>query len=55
MKSEYDFSNARKNPYASQLIKQITIRLDQDSRRQTISMRALLLLLSSKIFSHRKP
>lgn len=31
MKKEYDFSNARKNPYASQLKKQITIRLDADS------------------------
>ena len=31
MRKEYDFSQARKNPYASQLKKQITIRLDQDS------------------------
>jgi predicted DNA binding CopG/RHH family protein len=31
MKKEYDFSKARKNPYASQLKKQITIRLDEDS------------------------
>ena len=31
MKKEYDFSNALKNPYASQLKKQITIRLDEDS------------------------
>ena len=31
MKKEYDFSQARKNPYASQLKKQITIRLDEDS------------------------
>jgi uncharacterized protein (DUF4415 family) len=31
MKKEYDFSNARKNPYAAQLKKQITIRLDEDS------------------------
>jgi predicted DNA binding CopG/RHH family protein len=30
MKKEYDFSKARKNPYASQLVKQITIRLDED-------------------------
>jgi len=28
MKSNYDFSNARKNPYAAKLKKQITIRLD---------------------------
>lgn len=31
MREEYDFSNARKNPYATQLKKQITIRLDEDS------------------------
>lgn len=28
MKNEYDFSNARKNPYAKKLKKQITINLD---------------------------
>ena len=31
MRKEYDFTAARKNPYASQLKKQITIRLDQDT------------------------
>ncbi|MFM9991871.1 MAG: BrnA antitoxin family protein [Burkholderiaceae bacterium] len=31
MRKEYDFSKARKNPYAGQLKKQITIRLDEDS------------------------
>ncbi len=31
MRKEYDFSNAKKNPYASQLKKQITIRLDEDA------------------------
>lgn len=31
MRKEYDFSKARKNPYASQLKKQVTIRLDEDS------------------------
>ncbi len=31
MREEYDFSNAKKNPYASQLKKQITIRLDEDA------------------------
>jgi predicted DNA binding CopG/RHH family protein len=31
MRKEYDFSNARKNPYAAQLKKQITIRLDEGS------------------------
>ena len=31
MRKEYDFANARKNPYASQLKKQVTIRLDEES------------------------
>ena len=31
MRNEYDFSEAVKNPYASQLKKQITIRLDEES------------------------
>jgi predicted DNA binding CopG/RHH family protein len=31
MRKEYDFSAARKNPYAAQLKKQITIRLDEES------------------------
>ena len=31
MRKEYDFSKSRKNPYASQLKKQITIRLDEDA------------------------
>ena len=31
MHKEYDFSKAKKNPYANQLKKQITIRLDEDS------------------------
>lgn len=31
MRKEYDFSKARKNPYATQLKKQITTRLDEDS------------------------
>ena len=30
MRKEYDFSKSHKNPYAAQLKKQITIRLDQD-------------------------
>ena len=28
MRKKYDFSNARRNPYASRLKKQVTIRLD---------------------------
>jgi predicted DNA binding CopG/RHH family protein len=31
MRDEYDFSKARKNFYATQLKKSITIRLDEDS------------------------
>jgi hypothetical protein len=31
MRKKYDFTKARKNPYAAQLKKQITIRLDEDS------------------------
>ena len=31
MRKEYDFSKARKNPYARRLKKQITIRLDEDT------------------------
>ena len=31
MRSEYDFSNAKKNPYAKRLKKQITIRLDEST------------------------
>lgn len=31
MKAEYDFSNARKNPYAKKLKKQVTINLDIDA------------------------
>jgi uncharacterized protein (DUF4415 family) len=31
MRKEYDFSASRKNPYAAQLKKSVTIRLDQDA------------------------
>ena len=31
MKKEYDFSNAKKNPYVRDLKKQVTIRLDADT------------------------
>jgi len=31
MKKEYDFSKAKRNPYASRLKRQITIRLDHDT------------------------
>ncbi len=31
MRKEYDFSASRKNPYATQLKRPVTIRLDQES------------------------
>jgi len=31
MRKQYDFSTSRRNPYAAQLKKSVTIRLDQDS------------------------
>ena len=31
MKPEYDFSNARKNPYSNRLKKQITINIDSET------------------------
>lgn len=31
MKKNYDFSKARRNPYAQRLKKQVTIRLDEDT------------------------
>lgn len=41
MRAEYDFSNARKNPYAKQLKKQITINIDSDAidyfKKQSVS------------------
>lgn len=33
MKEEYDFSGARKNPYAKRLKQQITINIDSDTIR----------------------
>lgn len=31
MKKDYDFSKARRNPYAKRLKRQVTIRLDQET------------------------
>jgi uncharacterized protein (DUF4415 family) len=31
MRKEYDFSKARKNPYARRLKQQVTIRMDEDT------------------------
>jgi len=33
MRKKYDFANARKNPYAKRLKKQVTIRLDEHTIR----------------------
>ena len=33
MKKEYDFSKARRNPYAKHLKRQVTMRLDEDTIR----------------------
>lgn len=31
MREEYDFSKSRKNPYAAQLKKQVTLKVDEDA------------------------
>jgi predicted DNA binding CopG/RHH family protein len=63
MRKEYDFSAARKNPYAAQLKKQITIRLDEESITyfKTISedvgipyQSLINLYLRDCVASHRK-
>jgi len=63
MRKEYDFSQSRKNPYASQLKKQITIRLDEDaiayfkgiSEELGIPYQSLInLYLRDCVASHRK-
>ena len=64
MRKEYDFAKSRKNPYASQLKKQITIRLDADSityfkgvsEEVGIPYQSLInLYLRDCAASHRKP
>lgn len=63
MREEYDFSKSKKNPYASQLKKSITIRLDEDSLRYFkeiskdigIPYQSLInLYLRDCVASHRK-
>ncbi len=63
MRKEYDFSAARKNPYAAQLKKQITIRLDDESIKYFKSISAdvgipyqslINLYLRDCAASHRK-
>lgn len=64
MRKEYDFSKSRKNPYASQLKKQITIRLDEEaiayfkdiSEEVGIPYQSLInLYLRDCVASNRKP
>jgi len=63
MREEYDFSKSVKNPYASQLKKQITIRLDEEcinyfksiSEEMGIPYQSLInLYLRDCVNSHRK-
>jgi uncharacterized protein (DUF4415 family) len=62
MKDEYDFSNARKNPYAKRLKKQITINIDADtidyfkdqSKAVGIPYQTLINLYLSDCAAHRR-
>lgn len=63
MRKEYDFSKAKKNPYAKKQKKQITIRLDEDaisyfkvlSQKTGITYQNLInLYLKDCAVSHRK-
>lgn len=63
MRKEYDFSKAKKNPYAAQLKKSVTIRLDEDaieyfkgiSAQVGIPYQSLInLYLRDCVASHRK-
>ena len=63
MRKEYDFSKAKKNPYASQLKKSVTIRLDEEaidyfkgiSEKVGIPYQSLInLYLRDCAASHRK-
>ena len=62
MKEEYDFSNARKNPYAKKLKKQVTINLDSGtieyfkemSRTSGVPYQTLINLYLSDCAANRK-
>ena len=63
MRKEYDFSKAKKNPYARMLKKQITIRLDENTieyfrkvaRNSGIPYQSLInLYLKDCVRSHRQ-
>ncbi len=64
MRSEYDFSKSRRNPYAKKVKKQITIRIDDDTieyfkalaEEKDIPYQTLInLYLRDCAESHRKP
>jgi uncharacterized protein (DUF4415 family) len=62
MRSEYDFSRAKRNPYAKRLKRQITIRLDRDTvayfkglaKETGISYQTLMNLYLRECASQRK-
>jgi predicted DNA binding CopG/RHH family protein len=64
MRSEYDFTNSKKNPYISQLKKSITIRLEADTvnyfkelaKNSGIPYQTLInLFLTQCAKEHKKP
>ncbi len=62
MRAEYNFSNARKNPYAKKLKKQITINIDSDtidyfktlSENNGVPYQTLINLYLSDCAAHKK-
>ena len=62
MREEYDFSNARKNPYAKRLKKQITINIDTEtieyfksmSNESGIPYQTLINLYLADCASHKR-
>jgi len=62
MRKEYDFTNAKRNPYAARLKRQVTIRLDKTSIRYFkglaaetgIPYQALINLYLRECVFHRK-
>jgi predicted DNA binding CopG/RHH family protein len=64
MRSEYDFTNSKKNPYVAQLKKSITIRLEADTvnyfkelaKKSGIPYQTLInLFLTQCAKEHKKP
>ena len=62
MKTEYNFANARKNPYAKKVKKQITINIDEDtikyfkdlSKSSGIPYQTLINLYLADCCEHKK-